>query len=128
MKITWGAALAFAVCSLNTIANAETWSCDYKMTIGKTFTQKWTIANGRMTAPNGSGYYRVTLNDDRFLIAAHKFRQLSVDDPVLLMIIIEKKTGAYFEISTVMMSTMGKAHDDSTDPDVETGRCTLVER
>ena len=128
MKIIWGAAFAFAACSLNTIANAETWSCDYKMTNGKTFTQKWTIANGRMTAPNGKVYFRVTLNDDRFLIAFHKFRQSSTDDPILLLVIVEKKTGAFLDISTVVMSTMGETYDDTSEPDVETGHCTLVER
>jgi hypothetical protein len=127
MKIIWGAALAFAACSLNTIANAETWSCDYKI-IEKTFTQKWSIANGRMTAPNGKGYFRVTLNDDRFLIAFHKFRRPSMDDPVLLLVIIEKKTGAYLDIDTAVMSNMGKAYDDISEPNVETGHCTLLER
>ena len=52
-----------------------------------------------------------------------------MDDPVLLcLVIIEKKTGANLDIDTAVMSNMGKAYDDISEPNVETGHCTLLER
>jgi hypothetical protein len=147
MKIIWAVVLSFSVCALSTIANAETWSCDYRevtdgtgsglLPVGKTSTQKWTVANGRMAALNAksNAYLRVTLNDDRFLIAFHQLRQPpgSTSDAVLVLVIIEKKTGGYLEINNILMSTVGKGVEkeigvDSTEPAVETGRCTLLER
>jgi hypothetical protein len=51
-----------------------------------------------------------------------------MDDPVLLLVIIEKKTGTYLDIDTAVMSNMRKAYDDISEPNVETGHCTLLER
>jgi hypothetical protein len=93
----------------NTAAIAETWSCDLKK--NEPYTQQWTISNGRMTAPQGKGYLRVVQNDDDVLTAIFKLRNKS-NDPVLNLIIIDKKTGSYFDIDTNVMSTLGKAYDD----------------
>jgi hypothetical protein len=71
---------------------------------------------------------RLLLLHHRFLIAFHKFRRPSMDDPVLLLVIIEKKTGTYLDIDTAVMSNMRKAYDDISEPNVETGHCTLLER
>lgn len=108
---------------LNTATNAETWSCDIKMN-GKTHIQQWTISNGRMTAPHGKGYFRVAKNNDHVLMAFLKIRNQS-DDPVLLVIIIDKKTGSYFDIDTTVMSTMGMDYDETSEPEMQTGRCAL---
>ena len=106
MKITWAVVLSFSLCALSTISNAEVWSCDYKEATsgtglnvrdGKTSTQKYTVANGRMAALNAksNAYMRVTLNDDRLLIAFAQIqpRPGSSSDSTLLLIIIEKKNG-----------------------------------
>jgi hypothetical protein len=112
---------------LNTAINAETWSCDTE-TNKKPYTQQWTISNGRMTAPHGKGYLRVVQNDDDVLTAFLKTRNNKADDPVLHLIIIDKKTGSYFDIDTIVMSVLGKAHDETSEPSVGTGRCTLLRR
>ncbi len=134
MKAIWTAALVFAVSSVEAFSEqrilnpyADEWSCNYKSN-EKTFTQKWIVANGRMTAPSGKGGLRVILNDDRVLIGFFKFRQKPNNEPVLEFIIIDKKSGAYLEIDTALMSAMGKDHDDVSEPNVETGHCTLLER
>jgi hypothetical protein len=90
---------------MNTAATAETWSCDLK---DKPYTQQWTISNGRMTAPHGKGYYRIAQNDDHVLMAFLKSENQS-DNPPLFLIIIDKKTGNYFNIDTIVMSTMGES-------------------
>jgi hypothetical protein len=110
-----------------TATDAETWSCDTEMN-KKPYTQQWTISNGRMTAPHGKGYLRVVKNDDHVLTAFSNLTRNKADDPVLHLIIIDKKTGSYFEIDTVAMSVMGKAYDETPEPNVETGRCTLLRR
>jgi hypothetical protein len=134
MKVIWAAALVLAVCSVEAFSEqgtlnpyADEWSCDHKSN-GKTFTQKWIVANGRMTAPGGKGGLRVILNDDRVLIGFFKFRQKPNDEPVLDMTIIDKKSGDYFDIDTIVMSVMGKASDDTSEPGVQIGHCTLLER
>jgi hypothetical protein len=105
-------------------AIAETWSCDLKIN-EKPYTQQWTISNGRMTAPHGKGYFRVTQNDDHVLIAFSKLGNQS-DNPALNLIIIDKKTGSYFDIDTIVMSAMGRAYDDTPEPTVKTGHCTML--
>jgi hypothetical protein len=111
---------------VNTIAIAETWSCELKMN-EKPFTQQWTISNGRMTAPNGKGYFRVARNDDQILMAFAKLGNQS-ENPALNLIIIDKKTGGYFDIDTIVMSAMGKAYDDVSEPTVNTGHCAMLPR
>jgi hypothetical protein len=111
---------------LNTATNAETWSSDTEMN-KKPYTQQWTISDGRMTAPHGKGYLRVVQNDDHVLTAFSKTRN-KADDPVPHLIIIDKKTGSYFDIDTIAMSVMGKAYDETSEPNVGTGRCTLLQR
>ena len=51
MKVIWATALLLAVFSAEALSEqgtmnpfADEWSCDYKSN-GKTFTQKWTVAN-----------------------------------------------------------------------------------
>jgi hypothetical protein len=123
MKIIWGAALAFAVCSLNTIAKAETWSCDLK---GGAKTVQYVVSNGRMTSGPAPGSLTVTLNDDRFLMA---FTRLGKDVPSPpLFIIIEKKSGALLTFDTVVLTVMGKSYDNDAGPKADTGQCSLLER
>jgi hypothetical protein len=45
-------------------------------------------------------------------------------------IIIEKKTGAYLDINTIVMSVLGKDYDEqeSVKPAAESGQCTLLVR
>jgi hypothetical protein len=113
---------------VNTAAFAETWSCDLKMDENeKPHTQQWTISNGRMTAPRATAYLRVTQNDDDVLMALFKIRNKS-NDPILYLKIIDKKTGSYFEIDTNVMSTLGKTYDDTSEPEVRTGQCTMLRR
>jgi hypothetical protein len=111
---------------LDTATTAETWSCDTELN-KKPYIQQWTIANGRVTAPHGKGYFQVGQNDDHVLTAFFKSRNGAVD-PVLNLIIIDKKTGSYFFIDTILMSVMGKAYDAISAPNVETGRCALLPR
>jgi hypothetical protein len=134
MKVIWAAALVLAVCSAEAFSEqgtlnpyADEWSCDYKSN-GKTFTQKWTVANGRMTGQSGKGGLRVILNDDRVLIGFFRIRQKSDDEPVLGLTIIDKKSGDYFDIDTVVMSTMGKPYDDTSEPGVQIGALHLLQR
>jgi hypothetical protein len=105
----------------NTATNAETWSCDFKMN-EKTYPQQWTVSNGRMTTPHGKGYFRVTKDDDQVLMAFLKIRNQS-NDPILNLIVIDKKTGSYFDIDTTAMSTMGNAYDETSEPEMTTGHC-----
>jgi clan AA aspartic protease (TIGR02281 family) len=111
----------------NTTTYAETWSCDTELN-KKPYIQEWTISDGRMTAPHGQGYYRVAQNDGRVLVAFHKKRdEKGVNDPILILIMIDKKTGSYFDINTITMSVMGKTYDETSKPDVSsTGHCTLL--
>ena len=81
-----------------------------------------------MTAPSGKGGLRVILNDDRALIGFFKFRPKSTDRPVLDITIINKNSGDYFDIDTVVMTELGKAYDDTSEPSVQIGHCTLLER
>ncbi|MGO8974312.1 MAG: hypothetical protein ACLQNV_12410 [Steroidobacteraceae bacterium] len=135
MANIWGAALAFALCSLSTIANAETWSCDLKGVDSKggakTAKVQYTVSNGRMTSSsihNGRTTsapfsLRVALNDDRFLMA---FAKLEKDEPnPLSFIIIEKKSGSLLTFNTALMTVMGKPYD--LGPDADTGQCILLE-
>ncbi len=134
MKIIWGAALAFAVCSLNTAAGAETWSCDLAGT--KTpWAVRYTVSNGRMTSSSSSsgrttsapGSLTVSLNDDRFLVA---FAEVGKDEPrPLTFIIIEKKTGSILFVDNIIMTIMGNSPNNDPGPHVEdAGQCTLLDR
>jgi hypothetical protein len=107
---------------VNTPTPAETWSCDLDM---NPHTQQWTISNGRMTAPHGKGYYRVTQNDDHILMAFIKLGNQS-DNPALSLKIIDKKTGSYFDIDTIVMGAMGKAYDETAEPTLHTGHCAML--
>lgn len=103
----------------------ETWSCDVNL-MGehiKTYKQQWTISNGRMAAPRGKGYLRVTINNDRLLVAFTTFKK-----DAQKFYIIEKKTGTYLELDTLVMTVLGKAYEDTAEPDVTSGHCTLLER
>jgi hypothetical protein len=135
MKIIWGAALAFAACSLNTAANAETWLCDLKgidsKGEAKPTTVRYTVSNGRMTSSSisngrvtsGPASLKVTLNDDRFLVA---FAKLSKDEPnPLLFIIIEKRNGSLLTFDNVLMTVSGKKYGDLEPSIDDTGHCTL---
>ena len=129
MKIIWGAALALAIFSTEALSGqptpnplADQWSCDYKLN-GHPQTQKWIVANGRITAPSGG--LRVVLNNDHVLIGFVRFREGS-DDPFDLFVIIEKKTGTYLNIDTAVMSAVGKSHNNTSEPSVEIGHCTLL--
>jgi hypothetical protein len=91
IKAGVGVALAASAFSPSTVANAETWSCDYELPAGKARTQIWNVANGRMTAPNGKSYYRVTLNDDRFLMASVRLRPSSGESQCLNLLSSKRK-------------------------------------
>jgi hypothetical protein len=138
MKITWGAAFAFAACSLNATASAETWSCDLKHVDSKgeakTHTVRYTVSNDRMTSSSISNgqvtsartLLKVTLNDDRFLVA---FAKLEKEEPnPLLLIIIEKKNGSLLSFDNVLMTVSGKTDSDLGPNMDDTGHCTLSGR
>jgi|SRR5208282_252611 len=113
--------------SLNTTTDAETWSCEVNMH-EKTFKQEWTIANGRMTAPQGKGYYRLVHYDSQVIVAFYMWRDdKDSDGPNTDYIIIEKKTGNYLKMDNIVMATMGKAYDDVAEPSITTGHCSPVE-
>jgi len=131
MKTIWGVALAFAVYSLSTTANAETWSCDLSPGTKMHSVVQYSVSHGRMTSSSSHGQapgsLRVSLNDDHFLVA---FAKLSKVDPnPIMFMIIEKKSGALLSIENVLMTVIGKSYGTDEVPSVEdNGHCTLLER
>jgi hypothetical protein len=91
---------------INYSANAETWSCTVKMETPEGYTeyiQEWTIAEDRMRAPRGRGFYRVILNDENSIVAFIKWG----DDPLVMnYVIINRMTGAYLEINNSLYAIM----------------------
>jgi hypothetical protein len=131
MKIIWVAAIALSVFSAEALSEErapDRWSCDHGGSNEHAATQKWIIANGRMTGPSGKGGLRVILNNDRVLIGYLKVRDQSSADPFESFVVIEKKTGNYLDIDTLTMAVMGKSHDDVSQPTVDIGHCTLLGR
>jgi hypothetical protein len=123
-----GAALGLALCLLSNTANAETWSCDLDAGTKYQRVVRYTVSNGEMTPSSTSGgrvtSLRVTLNDDRFLVA---FARLTKDapNPVEFMI-IEKKSGSLLFIENVRMTV---SYGNDAGPSVEdNGKCVLLER
>jgi hypothetical protein len=109
---------------MNTAEIGETWSCDTKIN-QKPFTlPQLTISNGRATFLHGADYYRVKKNDDYVLMAFVRLEETNTAP--LSMIIIDKKTGSYFNIDTIGMSGTGKEYDKFSEPGLQTGHCTML--
>jgi len=111
--------------ALNTHIDPETWNC--RMGMGeKAFNIEWRLANGRMFAPRGTGFYKIILYNDQFIVATLVSRpEKPSDGPITDNIVIERPTGNYLELDNIVMAVMGKANDNVAEPSTTTGHCDL---
>ncbi len=109
----------------NTHLDPETWSCGVNMG-EKMVNIEWRLANGRMFAPRGTGFYKITLYNDQFIVATHVSRpEKPSDGPITDYIVIERQSGNYLDLDNTVMAVMGKAYDNVAEPSPTTGHCDL---
>jgi hypothetical protein len=129
--ISSGAALCsalFAITCLSGIAKGETWSCEQSRA-DKTVKQEWIVSGDRLTTPGDERHYRIVRNDQRTLVAFRKDWEYKIGGgtPLVSYVIIEKATGALFDLNDSVLTTLGEEYKETATPDVGVGHCTLMQ-
>jgi hypothetical protein len=117
-----------AISCLSGIAKAETWSCEQSRA-NKTVQQTWTVSGDQLTTPSEERFYRIVRNDQRTLVAFRKDWEYKIGGgtPLVSYVIIEKATGALFDLNDSVLTTLGEEYKDTATPDVGVGHCTLTQ-
>jgi hypothetical protein len=117
-----------AIVCLSGIAKGETWSCEQSRA-DKTVVQVWIASGDRLTTPSDERQYRIVRNDQRTLVAFRKDWEYKIGGgtPFVSYVIIEKATGALFDLNDSVLTTLGEEYKDTATPDVGVGHCTLTQ-
>ena len=121
-------AAVIAITCLSGMAKAETWSCDQSIA-NKTVVQAWSVSGDRLTTPSDERYYRIVRNDQRTLVAFRKDWEYKIGGgtPLVSYVIIEKATGALFDLNDSVLTALGEEYKETATPDVGVGHCTLTQ-